>query len=137
MKTTLIIFSGLPGTGKSTLAHLAVQKLQLPLLKIDDIVSFIPAHMSRHANPYWDDMIEILLNLAESQLALELSVMVDSVFMGRDRYQAYEIAQRNRAIFRPIYTYHKCKLKTSRVFDTLFIGKVTLIILLIFWQNHL
>ena len=105
MKTTLIIFSGLPGTGKSTLARLAVQKLQIPLLRIDDIVSFIPIHMSRHANPYWDDMISILLNLVESQLELGLSVMVDSVFMGEDRYQANEIACRHKAAFRPIYTY--------------------------------
>ncbi len=105
MKTTLIIFSGLPGTGKSTLAQLAVQKLQIPLLGIDEIVSSIPTHMSRHANPYWDDMISILLNLVESQLELGLSVMADSVFMGEDRYQANEIARRHKAAFRPIYTY--------------------------------
>ncbi len=105
MKTTLIIFSGLPGIGKSTLAQAAVQELQIPLLGIDDIVSFIPAHMRRHANPYWDDMISILLNVVESQLKLGLSVMVDSVFMGEDRYQAYEMAHQNKVDFRPIYTY--------------------------------
>ena len=113
MNTTLIIFSGLPGTGKSTLARLVVQKLQIPLLRIDDIVSFVPAHMSRHANPYWDDMIGILLNLVESQLELGLSVIVDSVFMGEDRYQAYEMARRNKAVFRPIYTH----LSDERVWE--------------------
>jgi predicted kinase len=105
MKTTLIIFSGLPGTGKSTLARLAAQKLRIPLLGIDDVVSFIPSHMSRHAQPYWDDMIGILLKLVESQLELGLSVIVDSVFMGEDRAQAAAIARRHEAIFRPIYTY--------------------------------
>ena len=105
MKTTLIIFSGLPGTGKSTLARLAVQKLQLPLLSIDEIVSSIPAHMRRYANPYWEDMVRILLNLVESQLELGLSVMVDSVFMGQDRYRAEEIARKYKARFRPIYTF--------------------------------
>ena len=105
MKTTLIIFSGLPGTGKSTLAHLAVQKLQLPLLAIDEVVGAIPAHMRQHANPYWDDMISILLHLAASQLELGLSVIIDSVFMGQDRYQAQELARNYQAAFRPIYTY--------------------------------
>ena len=69
------------------------------------ILSPIPEHMSQHANPYWEDMIGILLNLVESQLELGLNVIVDSVFMGEDRYQAYDIAQRNKAEFRPIYTY--------------------------------
>lgn len=113
MKTTLTIFSGLPGTGKSTLARLAVPKLRISLLGIDEIVSSIPAHMSQHADPYWDDMIGILLKLVESQLELGLSVMVDSVFMGEDRYQANEIARRHKAEFRPIYTY----LSDERVWE--------------------
>jgi adenylate kinase family enzyme len=41
MKQTLIIFSGLPGTGKSTLATLCREKLQIPLFAIDDVVSFL------------------------------------------------------------------------------------------------
>ena len=61
MRKTLIIFSGLPGTGKSTLAQLAVEKLHIPLLGIDEVVSAIPSHMARYADPYWDDMISILL----------------------------------------------------------------------------
>ncbi len=105
MKKTLIIFSGLPGTGKSTLAQLIVEKLQISLLGIDDVVSAIPPHMAKHADPYWDDMISVLLNLVESQLRVGLSVMVDSVFMGEDRNQAREIAHRTKAAFRPIYTY--------------------------------
>lgn len=105
MKTTLILFSGLPGTGKTTLARFASQKLRIPVLSIDDVVSAIPAHMKAHAKPFWDDMISILLNLVESQLSQSMSVIVDSVFMGEDRYLASKIAQRNQAEFRPIYTY--------------------------------
>jgi Holliday junction resolvasome RuvABC ATP-dependent DNA helicase subunit len=69
MKKTLVIFSGLPGTGKTTLAQLLAQRLHIPLLRIDDIVSSIPPHMSRHADPFWEDMISILLNLLSVNLS--------------------------------------------------------------------
>ena len=85
MNKTLAIFSGLPGTGKTTLAHLAAHKLRIPLLAIDDVVAAIPEHMSRHADPFWEDMVDILLNLVEFQLEQGFSVIVDSVFMGEDR----------------------------------------------------
>lgn len=105
MKKTLIVFSGLPGTGKTTLAYLVAHKLRIPLLAIDDVVAAIPDHMSRHANPFWDDMISILLNMVEFQLEGGFSVVVDSVFMGDDRQLAKDIANRQGAQFRPIYTY--------------------------------
>jgi predicted kinase len=105
MNKTLVIFSGLPGTGKTTLALLAAHTLRIPLLGIDDVVAAIPDHMSRHANPFWEDMIQILLNLVEFQLEQGFSVVVDSVFMGEDRYQAHKIAGRYAAAFRPVYTY--------------------------------
>jgi len=50
-------------------------------------------------------MVDILLNLVEFQLEQGFSVIVDSVFMGEDRRQAYEIASRQAAAFRPIYTH--------------------------------
>ena len=105
LKTTLVIFSGLPGTGKSTLATLAAKKLQVPLLAIDDVVSSIPSHMQRGADLFWDDMIAILLNLVSCQLSLGLTVVVDSVFMGDDRIQAFHLAKRHHAVFRPIHTF--------------------------------
>ena len=80
MKTTLVIFSGLPGTGKTALAHRAASTLKMPLLRIDDIVASIPDHMRIHANPFWDDMIGILLNLVGAQLEMGIGVMVDSVY---------------------------------------------------------
>jgi len=105
MKQTLAIFSGLPGTGKTTLALPTAHALQIPLLAIDDVVAAIPEHMSCHADPFWEDMIQILLNLVEFQLEQGFSVVVDSVFMGEDRCQAQEIADRYAAAFRPIYTH--------------------------------
>jgi len=49
--------------------------------------------------------MRILLNLVEYQLEQDFSVVVDSVFMGGDRNQAHEIADRHEAALRPIYTY--------------------------------
>lgn len=110
---TLIILSGLPGCGKTTLARLLVQELQLPILTIDDVVDAIPEHLAmRHADYFWEDMVHILLQLVDAQLAWGHSVIVDSVFMGvdenqtqhrwSDRRRAYEIAQQRGVNFRPI-----------------------------------
>lgn len=61
--------------------------------------------MRDHAQPFWDDMIGIMLNLAEAQLKIGLSVVIDSVFMGDDRNAARQIAARHNARFRAIYTF--------------------------------
>ena len=86
------------------------------------MVAAIPNHMRQHAHPFWEDMIGILLNLVEFQLELGFSVVVDSVFMGDDRHQAYEIASRNKAEFRPIYTHLSderiWKERVQRVIET-------------------
>ena len=105
MNPTLIIFSGLPGTGKTTLARLAALQLRVPLVRLDDLLDFIPSHMLKHANPFWDDLMQIVLHLAEAQVALRLNVIIDAVFMGSDRILAQDIALRHHAAFRPIYTY--------------------------------
>jgi predicted kinase len=112
---TLIILSGLPGCGKTTLARLLVQEMHLPVLTIDDVVDAIPAHLTHHSERFWEDMVHILLHLVDAQLAWGHSVIVDSVFMGvdetqtqhtwSDRSRAYEIAQRRGVNFRPIYLY--------------------------------
>jgi predicted kinase len=99
---TLVIFSGLPGTGKSTLANRLACELRWPLLCIDDVVGEVPENAGIS---FWDSKVEILLRLTEVQLELGLSVIVDSVFMNMDRNHAQELARKHNARFLPIYVY--------------------------------
>ena len=100
--TTLVIFSGLPGTGKSALADRLARELRWPLLRIDDIAGDTPPGADYR---FWDEKILVLLTLVETQLELGISVIADSVFMGKDRIHAQEIAFKNKALFRPIYCF--------------------------------
>jgi predicted kinase len=102
MQTKLIIFSGLPGTGKSKLASRLARELGLPLLCIDDVIGEVPAGAGI---PFWDSKVEILLRLTEVQLELGLSVIVDSVFMNMDRHHAQELARKYAAHFYPVYVF--------------------------------
>jgi predicted kinase len=102
MQMKLIIFSGLPGTGKSTLANRLARELHLPLLCIDDVIGDVPAGAGI---PFWDSKVAILFRLVEVQLELGLSVIVDSVFMNMDRNHAQELARTYEARFYPIYVF--------------------------------
>ena len=99
---TLAIFSGLPGTGKSTLANKLARELRWPLLCIDDVIGEVPENAGI---PFWDSKVAILLSLTEVQLELGLSVIVDSVFMNMDRNHAQELARKYDARFCPIYVF--------------------------------
>lgn len=99
---TLVIFSGLPGTGKSTLANRLARELRWPLLRIDDVVGDIPENAG---TDFWDSQVAILLGLVETQLELGLSVIADSVFMNTDRHHAQALARKYQSRFRPIYTH--------------------------------
>lgn len=100
--TDLVIFSGLPGTGKSTLANRLAQELHRPLLCIDDVVGEVPENAG---NEFWDAQIMALLNLVETQLKLGLDVIVDSIFMNMDRHHAQELADKYDARFLPVYVF--------------------------------
>ncbi len=102
MNLTLVIVSGLPGTGKTTLSTELARRLYLPVLRIDDIVLAVPEAAGMD---FWDRQIDILLNLAETQLRVGISVILDSVFMAYDRYAARDIAAAHNAAFRPIYSF--------------------------------
>lgn len=102
LNPTLVIFSGLPGAGKSTLANQLAQELRWPLFCIDDLVVDVP----EGAGPaFWDEKILVLLTLAEAQLKLGISLIVDAVFMGADRVHAQELARSQGANFRPVYCF--------------------------------
>jgi predicted kinase len=104
MSVSLIIFSGLLGTGKTTLATLLARQLRLPLVRLDDVVGFLSPAMLSQAMPFWQEMMRIVLALAETHLQQELSVVVDAVFMGPDRALARALAQQYQARFLPVHT---------------------------------
>jgi predicted kinase len=99
---TLVIFSGLPGVGKSTLADKLARQLRWPLLKIDDVIGQVPENPGIE---FWDSKVDVLLDLVNTQLELGLDVIVDSVFMNMDRQHAQELARRYQARFLPVYVF--------------------------------
>ena len=102
MHAKLILFSGLPGVGKSTLAKRLARELQLPLLCIDDVIGEIPENVDVS---FWDARVAVLLDLVKTQLEVGLSVIVESVFMNTDRHHAQRLARRYQYRFLPIYVF--------------------------------
>ncbi len=97
----LILFSGLPGCGKTTLAYQLARHLQVPLFAKDRIQRVLRDQIegSEPIHGYY-----LLLDLADEQLALGVSVILDAVFPKTGfRERARQMAAQHHASFRPIH----------------------------------
>jgi len=108
MQTTLILFSGLAGTGKSTLANAIARELKTPVISFDYFIDFaLPRHvLTDHGNWTNQDVFEMMNKLAEQQLSLSVSVILDAVYFSqasRDAVRA--MVERCNARFRVIHTF--------------------------------
>jgi predicted kinase len=98
----LVIFSGLPGTGKSTLSEKLAREFGWPLLCIDDFIGEMPENAGFS---FWDSRIAMLMDVIETQLKIGLNVIVDSVFMNTDRHHAQALARKYKARFLPVHVF--------------------------------
>ena len=104
LEPTLILFAGMPGSGKTTLARLVAQKLHIPSFAKDRVQRVLRDH--NLADEASGDGYYIILDLADEQLALGMSVILDATFpLDHFRMVASEIAARHKANFCAVYCY--------------------------------
>ncbi len=102
METTLILFAGLPGSGKTTLARMVARQLKLPLFSKDRVQRVLRDHHLAAENT--GDGYYIILDQADEQLSLGNSVILDATFpLDHFRTVASEIAFRHSAQFCALY----------------------------------
>ncbi len=108
MDTTLILFSGLAGTGKSTLAHAVARELKLPVISFDYFIDFaLPRHVLTNPGSWTNqDVFEMMNRLAEQQLSLGVSVIMDAVYFTKEsRDEVRTVAEKRNARFCVIHTF--------------------------------
>jgi len=84
----LIVFSGLPGTGKSTLAEAAGRQLRVPVFAVDWLLGSLTPFGGYHLDDAFGIGEELLTTLAFRQLALGQSAILD--------FPAEDLATRTR-----------------------------------------
>jgi predicted kinase len=100
----LVLFSGLPGTGKTSLAQQVARQLAVPLFAKDRIQSAL--RVRGLADRETVDGYYLLFDLADEQLGLGISVVLDAVFPREGfRRLARDMASRHSAKFYPIHCY--------------------------------
>lgn len=102
MDTTLIVFAGMPGSGKTTLARMVATHLSLPILSKDRVQRVLRDH--HLAAEHTGDGYYVILDMADQQLELGISVILDATFpLDHFRLVASETAARHKARFCPLY----------------------------------
>ncbi len=102
METTLILFAGMPGSGKTTLARMVAHQLGLPIFSKDRVQRVLRDHHLAAENT--GDGYYIILDQADEQLSLGVSVILDATFpLDHFRIVASEIAMRHGVRFCAIY----------------------------------
>ncbi len=101
-EATLILFSGMPGSGKTTLARLVARRLGIPVFAKDRVQRVLRDH--NLADSSTGDGYYIILDQADEQLSLGISVILDATFpLDHFRMVASEIAARHRTRFCALY----------------------------------
>ena len=98
----LILFSGVPCSGKSTLAMQTAEHLRVPYFSRDSLQSFLSDQNLVDGNTI--DAYQLLFTLAEEQAKLNISMVLDAVF-GRQflRDEVLQISERQNIVLKPIY----------------------------------
>jgi predicted kinase len=104
LEPTLILFAGMPGSGKTTLARLAARRLGIPILSKDRMQRVLRDHNLAEASS--GDGYFFILDMADEQLSLGQSAILDATFpLDHFRLVASDIASHHNAKFCAIYCY--------------------------------